>query len=306
MEMSAELHVEPGLPILPFRVISVFRGHLSSTAMPSFTHDRIEFFYQDTLRGVPFVFQHGLGGDVTQPFGLFRPPAWVRLIAFDARGHGRTEPLGEPEKLCFDVFATDLLALLEHLKIERAIVGGISMGAALALNFTLHFPARVLGLVLSRPAWLDAPHPWNVHIFTLVSQLMREHGREQGRALFLQTPEYRDALRQWPDVANSLASQFENPRAEISATKLERIIHDTPSRDRREWSAIRVPTLVLANRLDPIHPFEFGEELARRIPGAEFHEITAKSVSVERHGADVQARLESFLEAHFAPAPPAA
>jgi pimeloyl-ACP methyl ester carboxylesterase len=174
------------------------------------------------------------------------------------------------------------------------------MGAGVALHLALHFPERVLGLVLSRPAWLDAPHPWNVRMFGLVARLLREHGAKRGQELFKQTEEFRETLRQWPDTANSLALQFSAPRAEESAAKLEAFAHDVPSHDRREWARLRVPTLVLANRLDPVHPFEFGEELARRIPGAVFQEITSKSVSVIQHGRDVQRHLEEFLRRHFA------
>jgi hypothetical protein len=57
-----------------------------------------------------------------------------------------------------------------------------------------------------------------------------------------------------------------------------------------------VPTLVLANRRDPIHPFEYGEALAQAIPGAEFKELTSKSVSRERHESEVQQFLEYFLD----------
>ena len=55
-----------------------------------FTHDGLRFHYRDEGQGLPFVFQHGLGGDLNQPFGLYRPAAGVRLIAFDMRGHGET------------------------------------------------------------------------------------------------------------------------------------------------------------------------------------------------------------------------
>jgi pimeloyl-ACP methyl ester carboxylesterase len=268
--------------------------------MPTFTHDGIHFHYQETGSGLPFFFQHGLGADVTQPFSLFNPPPGVRLIAFDARAHGQTRPLGEPAKLCFKTFGEDWLALLNHLAIHRAIVGGISMGAALALHFTLRWPERVTGLVLSRPAWLEAPCPWNVKMFTLVSGLIRKHGARQGLVEFHRTPEYRETLEKWPDVANSLSLQFQNPRADETALKLERIIKDTPHPERRAWASVRVPTLVLGNRLDPVHPFDYADELARAIPGAELREITSKSVSVERHNADVQRCLDEYLSRHFA------
>src|SRR5947209_7539475 len=148
--------------------------------MSFFTHDGLSFHYREVGDGVPFVFQHGLGGDVNQPFGLFAPPSGVRLLAFDCRAHGETRPLGDPEKLSLASFAEDLHAFLDHLGIERAVVGGISMGAAVALNFALRFPERLLGLVLSRPAWLDGPMPGNVAIYGEIAGLIREHGARRG------------------------------------------------------------------------------------------------------------------------------
>jgi pimeloyl-ACP methyl ester carboxylesterase len=60
-----------------------------------------------------------------------------------------------------------------------------------------------------------------------------------------------------------------------------------------------VPTLILASRQDPIHPFEYGGQIAQIIPNSEFHEITPKSISKERHVLDVQEALEPFLRHHF-------
>lgn len=264
--------------------------------MPFFAHDGIEFHYRDEGTGRPFVFQHGLGADVSQPFSLCRPPRGIRLIGFDARAHGQTKPVGPEDRINLRGFADDLTALLDHLGITRAIVGGISMGAAITLNFALRHPERVLGLVQSRPAWLDAPNPWNVTVFSLITRLVREHGRRAGRQVFLETPEYKETLAKWPDAANALAGQFENPLVEETAFKFEQIIRDAPCQDRREWASIKVPTLVLGNRFDPIHPFEYAEEMARLIPQAQFRELTSKSVSVEQHNEDVRRALSAFLE----------
>ena len=81
--------------------------------------------------------------------------------------------------------------------------------------------------------------------------------------------------------------------------KLERIPLDSPYRSEGELHSIRVPTLVLANRQDPVHPYQFGETVARAISAAEFRELTPKSTSVERHGADVQRYITEFLGKHF-------
>ena len=109
----------------------------------------------------------------------------------------------------------------------------------------------------------------------------------------------RAVLRESPESAASLLGQLDHPRAEETVVKLERIPVDAPLRDLREVERVGVPTLVLANRQDPIHPFAYGEALARTIPGSEFRELTPKSVSVERHAADVQRSLEEFLTRHF-------
>lgn len=267
--------------------------------MPFFDHDGLNFHYRDIGEGVPFFFQHGLGGDVNQPTGLFKPRTGVRLLSFDCRGHGETRPLGAVEKIGIAVFADDLATLMDSLSISRAVIGGISMGAAVALNFTLRYSKRVLGLILSRPAWLIGPMLRNAEIYSHIAQLIRQHGQERGLELFKKSEYYIETLRESPAAANSLIGQFETLRASETVARLERISSDAPVYDQRELAAIAVPTLVLANRRDPIHPFDYGEVLAREIPKAEFKELTSKSVSQERHEAEIQTFIESFLCDHF-------
>jgi sugar phosphate isomerase/epimerase/pimeloyl-ACP methyl ester carboxylesterase len=264
-----------------------------------FRHDGIDFHYQTEGLGVPFFFEHGLGADVTQPFALFRPPGGVRLIGFDCRAHGRTTPVGPPEKISLAAFADDLLALMDHLRIAKAVVGGISMGAAVALNFALRHPTRLLGLVLHRPAWLDGPRRDNVAVFTAMAGLIRRHGAEKGLAVFKQSEIYRRALAESPTTAESLAAQFLYPRAEETVVRLENIPLDAPGSDRGQWRAIAVPVLVLATARDAIHPLEYGVTLAREIPGAQFKELTPKSISVDQHREETQRFVEDFLLSHF-------
>ena len=61
-----------------------------------------------------------------------------------------------------------------------------------------------------------------------------------------------------------------------------------------------MPTLVLANQQDPIHPWDFAETLAANIPGAELRELTSKSVDVDRHAEDVRRHIGEFLLKNFA------
>jgi pimeloyl-ACP methyl ester carboxylesterase len=267
--------------------------------MPHFTHDGLTFHYRESGAGVPFVFQHGLGADVEQSFGLFEPPRGCRLIAFDCRAHGQTDPIGPNENVALASFASDLASLLDYMQIDAAVIGGTSMGAALALKFALRASHRVLGLVQSRPAWLAGPNRDNAARFAHVAQLLREFGVERGKHEFLASDFYHRIAEESPAAATSLLSQFDSPRAAERVVRLERIPLDAAIESLDELKTISVPTLVLAHRHDPIHPHEYGRALADVIPRAEFHEITAKSISAETHAAEVQQYLSEFLQKNF-------
>ena len=264
--------------------------------MATFELDGIRFRYRDVGMGLPFVFQHGLGGSLDQPFSLFIPPDGIRMIAMDSRGHGQTEPLGPVNDISLARFADDVCGLFDYLHVAQAVVGGISMGAAVALNLTLRFPERVKGLVLSRPAWLDTANPRNAAWFGEIARLIREYGPHQGKQRFRDSVMYQEILAESTDVAQSMLNQFDSQRAEETAIILDRLRGDTPCQALDELARIKVPTLVLANQQDPVHPFEYGKILAQAIPGAQFAELTPKSQSLERHQADIQQHLGRFLQ----------
>jgi pimeloyl-ACP methyl ester carboxylesterase len=265
----------------------------------SFVRDGIKFHYRGAGQGLPFVFQHGLGGDLNQPFGLYRPMRGIRLIAFDMRGHGETRPLGDPDKLTISALADDLIALLDHLEIKQAIVGGISLGAAVAVNVALRFPERVLGLVLSRPAWVDQPLPENVQRYATIARLIRDLGPREGLYHFRRMEGFQTLERESPDCAQSLIGQFEHPRAEECVARLDRLSADALCSNRADYQRIVVPTLILGNQQDPIHPMVIAQTLSQLIPGARICEITPKSVSVQKHSVDVLQALDWFLSIRF-------
>ncbi len=175
---------------------------------------KINFADDDNDR-IPFVFQHGLGADISQPMSFFLKDHPFRLISLDCRGHGKTIPLGD---------------------------------------------------------------------------------RQRGKELFLSTCEYQTALRSSPANAASLIWQFLRARADETFDILESIPNDIPVPEIASWKKMGVPTLVLACRNDLLHPFEYGQVLAREIPGARFAEITAKAISEEKHVEDVRREIFQFIE----------
>jgi pimeloyl-ACP methyl ester carboxylesterase len=169
------------------------------------------------------------------------------------------------------------------------------MGAAIALNFALRYPSRVLALILARPAWLDRPLPPNLELFPVIAGLIRSLGPERGAEEFERSEAHRELEQTYPASAESLRSQFREPRAAEAVIRLERIPRDCPCRDRVAWASIEVPTLVLANRADFIHPFGYGVELASAIPSATLCEVTPKAVSPRLHVSDIRAAIRDFV-----------
>jgi pimeloyl-ACP methyl ester carboxylesterase len=267
--------------------------------MPYFEHQAIRFHFDERGEGMPFVFQHGLGSDLNQPLGLVSPPPGCRLLSFDFRAHGLTEPIGPHQDVSICRFADDLAAFLDYLGIERAIVGGISLGAAVALNFAVRFTSRVRGLVLSRPAWFVGPNYENASRFILIASLLRQFGPRQGKQFFQQTRGYREVLAESSESASSLMSQFDAPGSVERAVRLDHIAVDAPVHDIDEFKKIDVPAMVLANKKDPIHDYALGLQVADAIQVAEFQEITSKAISVDRHSEDVQLHVSGFLKRHF-------
>jgi pimeloyl-ACP methyl ester carboxylesterase len=163
----------------------------------------------------------------------------------------------------------------------------------------LRYPAKALGLVLSRPASLDRPNSFNQKMFALIAELIKTAGPEEGLRLFQQLPEFKEIERGFPDTAHSLSNQFKHPRAREMAAQLSSIPNDSPLRDIEQARSIACPTLILANKKDPIHPCEFGVRLAEAIPGAQFREIASKSVDLNQHLREVQQFLQEFLSRRF-------
>jgi pimeloyl-ACP methyl ester carboxylesterase len=97
--------------------------------------------------GLPVVLVHGM---------VFDHRMWLpqidalrdhfRVIAYDVRGHGKSA-VGDGQ-YTHRMFAEDVVALLDHLQIERAVMGGLSMGGAISLRTIELYPERVRALVL--------------------------------------------------------------------------------------------------------------------------------------------------------------
>ena len=248
----------------------------------------------DTGAGFPVIFQHGLGGDDAQVAEVFPDTTGVRRLTLDCRGQGRS-PLGEPRHLSIATFADDVLAFADHCGVQRFAVGGISMGAAIALRIAVQVPDRVTALVLGRPAWTWAAAPPNMQVFAEVAGLLRNSGPQTALAAFDASASARTLAVDAPDNLASLRRFFERPDPRATAELLAAIAKDGQGIEQEDVHALKCPVLVIGNGLDAIHPLTMARTLAACIPGARFTEIAPKATDRSRHAAEFQAAVADFL-----------
>jgi pimeloyl-ACP methyl ester carboxylesterase len=264
--------------------------------MPFFQHDDIQIHYESIGSGEPLVMCHGLTGDRNAPKAIFADLTGLRLIVADARAHGMTEPLGPESKLCFAQLAVDLRALLEYLKIDQAVIGGISMGAGIAARTAIDYPDLVRGLILIRPAWLDLKFPENLSLLPLVAQLLKEHGLEEWQSAYDQHPLVQEFKKLDPLLVDTIRRQFDAPLALERSARLVCLPGDSPIRDWHEVESLDIPALVIGSEADPAHPVRYAETWAAHLPRASLRHAATKSQNFQQHAGDVRFHVREFLE----------
>ncbi len=238
--------------------------------------------------GPAIIFQHGLGGDEAQVAEAF-PSRGFHRLTLECRGHGASDDRGESFSIA--LFADDVLAYADAKGVERFAVGGISMGAAIALRIAVIAPERVSALILARPAWNWRAAPDNMQAFTVLSRFLIAGDRDG----FETTDVAREFAANAPDNLASLRKFFGQPNRANTAKLIAAIAADGPDITEAQVRNIAVPTLVIANAVDEVHPIAQARLLADTIPAARFIEIAPKARDKPRHLAEFRAAVTDFL-----------
>ena len=290
-----ESEVDRSLPIRPATGGSLV-SRIGRRCLTSVFHaSTAQIHYEIQGAGSPLVFCHGMGGDLSQPKELVGSLPSHRLIVWDCRGHGETQSTADPGQFNFLTFAGDLRSLLDHLRIRTAVIGGISMGAGVAIRFAVEWPERVKALILVRPAWLDQPDPPQLRLFVRIAELLESMGPQDGLAAFQKDSEWVTMRRTAPAMADSLCQQFTVDRAHERRVRLQQMPLASPIEKWSQVENLQKPALVVGNRTDPVHPFEFAEIWAHRLPLAQLVEIPSKSEGAAAHRGAFQCHLAHFL-----------
>lgn len=248
--------------------------------MPYLEHGEARIYFEDDGDGQPVLLTHGFGASTDMWRGqVERFADRYRLIRWDMRGHGRTECPPNLAHYSQALTEQDMAALLDHLEIEQAVIGGHSLGGFMSLAFNVACRERVKALFLQGcgPGYRrDEPRvAWNE--------------RAENRARTLEEGGLA-ALGGGAEVGESVQSSAQN-----LALAARGILSQVDSRVIDSLRGISVPTLVLVGDGDT--PYVDGARyMGERIPGATFVEVAGAGhgVNIEQPDA-VNAALEDFL-----------
>ncbi len=120
--------------------------------MASFDSNGVRIHYEDAGSGDAVVLVHGFASNARYNWGI---TGWIkflseryRVIALDCRGHGQSDKPHDPAEYTLDRMGGDVIRLLDHLGIRRALLMGYSMGARISMWLMLRHPERFRAVVL--------------------------------------------------------------------------------------------------------------------------------------------------------------
>ncbi|MDP9319977.1 MAG: adenylate/guanylate cyclase domain-containing protein [Chloroflexota bacterium] len=193
-----------------------------------------------------------------------------RLIVFDKRGSGASDPLGKPEPTWED-WTDDICSVMDAAGSERASIIGVGDSGPLAMLFAATQPSRVSSLVLANTGarlMRGDDYPWGMSAAQVEEFLTRTRdgwGTSQGVETFGPSVANDDRYRQW-------WARYQRMSASPGrSSSMARLAFDIDVR--RVLPTIHVPTLVVHRKDFAFFPVEFGRYLAEHIPNAKYVEL---------------------------------
>jgi pimeloyl-ACP methyl ester carboxylesterase len=191
------------------------------------------------------------------------------VITFDPLGHGRSDRPHDMTAYSVDAFAREVVALLDHLNIDEAVIGGTSLGANVSLEVAALAPRRVRGLLIEMPVLENGLVASAITFGPLLVALhFGVHAIRPVAALLRRVP--RSLVPFWGNVGLDVLRQDPAP----SGAVLQGLFfgHVAPHRDVRR--TLDMPALVIGHHRDPVHPFSDAGMLVHEMPNARLCEAS--------------------------------
>jgi len=264
--------------------------------MSSFSHRGRRINYREHGTGSRVVvLAHGLLMDSRMYIKL--APALAarghRVISIDLPGHGESDQPHDMTAYSMQEYGRDVIALLDHLGLAQAVIGGTSLGANVALEVAVLAPSRVRALVLEMPV-LENALPAAAAAFVPLALALRISMRMMGVLARVA----RRIPRTYYLADLTLDFLRRDPAASLAV--LDGLIFGRVAPPIEERRALSQPTLVIGHPSDPIHPFSDADRIARELPNARL--VTARSIlEWRRQPARLDRVLARFLDEVWLP-----
>lgn len=213
-----------------------------------------------------------------------------RVVTLDPLGHGASSRPRDQWRYSISAFAEQTLALLDHLEIDRAVVGGTSLGANISLEVASRAPERLAGMVIEMPV-LDNAIAACAAAFTplLLALKLGEGGMGMLARGARAVP--RSPLPFLAQIGLDWISQDPGP----SAAVLSGILYGRAAPGHHERRSMQTPALIIGHPRDPVHPFSDAGMLAAELPNARL--VIAHSILELRvHPARLTGKIATFVD----------
>ena len=227
--------------------------------MPNFHNGEVEIAYLDEGEGEPILLVHGFASSKNVNWVY---PTWVselrkngcRVIALDNRGHGDSAKLYEPSQYSIPIMASDVVALMDHLDIERADIMGYSLGGRMTAWLALNAPERLRSAILGG----------------IGIAMIEGGGPGESVAQALEAPSLEDVTDPSGRTFRAFADQTRSDRLALAAC----LRGSRGLMTKEEAAAISVPVLIAVGTTDEVAGS--AEALGEFIPGSEVLDIPGR------------------------------
>jgi pimeloyl-ACP methyl ester carboxylesterase len=247
----------------------------------------------------PVILVHGLllSQRMHRPLAEELAARGNRVITVDLLGHGESDRPRDMWRYSMHSFGEQLVALMDHLEIEEAVVMGTSLGANASLEVAATAPERLRGMIVEMPV-LDNALLSSALTFTpiLVALTFGEPLMKLVARVARAIP--RRLLPYYGNVLLDLVRQDPGPGGAL----LQGLYFGRIAPHRTERRKFKTPTLVLGHRRDPVHPFSDAGMLAEELPDARLIEADSL-VELRLHPERLTEEIAGFLDEVWAVRP---
>ncbi len=240
----------------------------------------------------PLILIHGLllSQQMHRPLAEDLAARGNRVITVDLLGHGESDRPRDMWRYSMSFFAAQVIALMDHLEIEQAVVMGTSLGANTALEMASAAPERLRGMVIEMPVLDNGLLP---SALTFTPVLVALTFGEPVMKLVAQAARAvpRRVLPHYGNVLLDLVRQEPGPGGAL----VQGLFFGRIAPHRSERSTFQAPTLVLGHQRDPVHVFSDAGMLAEELPNGRLLEADSL-VELRLRPERLTGEIASFLD----------